>query len=361
MTLKKLENKKEIETQKQLTRKVTRNGKRGEMKMKNVYKLLTLGVGFALAYSANAAGTAAGTDVDNTATASFSVGGIAQDDVDSNLETFVVDRKVIFTVTSNGDTNVIPNATGKVLQFTVSHTGNYVGDFALAGSNDAGDDFDPSSFSVFVEDGTTAGYQALEDTATYIDELAADATKVVYIVSTIPGAPVNTDVATMHLAATAAAGGAGASLGATLSDDSGSADVAGTIQNVFADGAGTASGDVAKDGVHSDSGDYNVVSANISVAKSSTVVSDPVNSTTNPKRIPGAVIEYTIVVSNTGASTADSVAISDVLDANTTFSSIVSDDSADTPAAHSLGVVSAGWTSIAAAGSKTLVFRVTVN
>ncbi|MEZ4815668.1 MAG: hypothetical protein R3A80_10750 [Bdellovibrionota bacterium] len=330
--------------------------------MKNVNKLLTLGVGFALAYSANAAGTTAGTDIDNTATASFSVGGIAQDDVDSNLETFVVDRKVIFTVTTAGDTNVIPNATAKVLQFTVNHTGNYVADFALAGTNAAsGDDFDASGISVFVEDGTNPGYQSGEDTETYIDELPANGSAIVYIVSNIPGTPVNTNVATMHLAATAAAGGGASSLGSTLSDDSGSADVAGTVQNVFADGAGSASGDVANDGVHSDSGDYNVVSANISVAKSSTVISDPVSGGTNPKRIPGAVIEYTIVVSNTGASTADSVAISDTLDANTTFSSIVSDDSADTPAAHSLGVVSAGWTSIAAAASKTLVFRVTVN
>ncbi|MEP2737286.1 MAG: DUF11 domain-containing protein [Erythrobacter sp.] len=43
----------------------------------------------------------------------------------------------------------------------------------------------------------------------------------------------------------------------------------------------------------------------LSVAKTSTVFSDPVNNTTNPKAIPGALIEYNIGVSNIGISDAD--------------------------------------------------------
>ena len=42
--------------------------------------------------------------------------------------------------------------------------------------------------------------------------------------------------------------------------------------------------------------------------------SDPTNSTTNPKAIPGAVVEYTITISNAaGASTATSITFSDSL------------------------------------------------
>ncbi|PWQ93435.1 hypothetical protein [Leucothrix arctica] len=39
---------------------------------------------------------------------------------------------------------------------------------------------------------------------------------------------------------------------------------------------------------------------NFTMQKSSSVISDPLNGTTNPKAIPGAVIEYTLLVTNTG-------------------------------------------------------------
>jgi uncharacterized repeat protein (TIGR01451 family) len=43
----------------------------------------------------------------------------------------------------------------------------------------------------------------------------------------------------------------------------------------------------------------------ITVTKFSAVLSDPVNDTTNPKRIPGAVIEYSITTTNTGNASPD--------------------------------------------------------
>lgn len=43
----------------------------------------------------------------------------------------------------------------------------------------------------------------------------------------------------------------------------------------------------------------------LSVSKVSTVISDPVNGTTNPKAIPGATVEYLITVTNTGSSATD--------------------------------------------------------
>lgn len=59
--------------------------------------------------------------------------------------------------------------------------------------------------------------------------------------------------------------------------------------------------------------------ASISVTKVSALISDPVNLTSDPKAIPGAVMEYCIVVSNTGTATLTSVVASDPLPANVTF------------------------------------------
>jgi uncharacterized repeat protein (TIGR01451 family) len=58
-----------------------------------------------------------------------------------------------------------------------------------------------------------------------------------------------------------------------------------------------------------------VATANLVVAKTSTVISDPVNGTTNPKLIPGAVVEYAITVTNVGNQTvsANTIVIADVL------------------------------------------------
>ncbi len=59
--------------------------------------------------------------------------------------------------------------------------------------------------------------------------------------------------------------------------------------------------------------------ANISIAKSSSIVSDPTNGTTNPKFIPGAIVRYCIIASNSGSGTATNIAITDSLPANVTF------------------------------------------
>lgn len=65
-------------------------------------------------------------------------------------------------------------------------------------------------------------------------------------------------------------------------------------------------------------GSFNVVLPSLSVQKLSSVISDPVNGTTNPKRIPGSVVRYTITVTNAGegAIDASTLAITDPLPAD---------------------------------------------
>ena len=58
---------------------------------------------------------------------------------------------------------------------------------------------------------------------------------------------------------------------------------------------------------------FSVQRAAITVAKTSTVLSDPVNGTTNPKMIPGASIRYCLLVSNAGPATATTVIATDTL------------------------------------------------
>ncbi len=277
-----------------------------------------------------AAGTASGTDVTNTATLSFSVGGVPQTDIPSNVTTFKVDNKVDVTVaeTSGGYTNVTPSATQQVLQFTVTHAGNTAQDFALTATEQAGgadpfagtDNFDvtPPAPSVFVESGATIGYQLAQDTAILIDELAAGVAPVnvtVYVVATIPAGRSDGDVAAIALTATAHDAGA-AGLGALTTETVG-ADTPGAVDVVFADGAGDLDG--ARSGSHSDTDAYRVQSAQISVTKSSVVIRDPSNLGTNPKAIPGAWVQYTITIANAGTATqsATLTTISDALNANT--------------------------------------------
>ena len=84
-----------------------------------------------------------------------------------------------------------------------------------------------------------------------------------------------------------------------------------TSDIVLGDGAGQ--DDAARDGIQSARSGYIVHLANISVTKTSYVYCDPLNGCgAGAKAIPGATVEYTVVVKNTGASapTAQSVTIS---------------------------------------------------
>jgi len=64
---------------------------------------------------------------------------------------------------------------------------------------------------------------------------------------------------------------------------------------------------------------FAVAGANLTIAKTSSLVSDPVNGATNPKAIPGAVMRYCLLVSNAGPATATAVSVADNLPATLTF------------------------------------------
>ena len=266
---------------------------------------------------ARADGTASGTTINNTATVDYQVGGVDQTQVSSNTATFLVDNKVDLTVTTidAAIVSVVPGAVNQVLTFTVTNNGNTTQDYSLAATASAIGAFgetescDADNVRVFVD---TNGNSA------YDHGTVADAAEYVFVVADIPLTTVDGDVASYDLTATTAQGGGAGSQGADITaDDSGVADDPAVVQIVFADGAGTT--DAANDGQHSSKDGYQVVTATITATKSSAVDSDPINGGTNPKAIPGATVEYSIDVSNTGSSTASGVTVVDAIPVNTSF------------------------------------------
>jgi uncharacterized repeat protein (TIGR01451 family) len=347
-------------------------------------KLYHLGSGSLLAIAiagsapAMAAGTTAGSTITNTATINYQVGGVAQPAINDS-DAFVVDRKIDLTVAEvgNATTTVVPGESGAVTTFTVTNTSNAVLDFALTTTQTSGgtashggtDNYDVTGVTLYRETGTVAGFDPTDAVVTYLDEVAADAIVTVYVVANVPLGQATNDVANIRLIATGREGGGASSQGAALTQTVG-ANTAG-MDTVFADAAGVADG--ARDAAHSDDDDYTVSTATLTLDKRSTVISDPVNGTTDPKLIPGAVVEYCIAVSNAaGGAAANAIAVSDILPATLTYvaNSIRLDGTttgltcnADGSAGGSFasGTVSGTITTVAAGDTRTLVFRATVN
>ncbi|UKK86211.1 proprotein convertase P-domain-containing protein [Sphingopyxis sp. BSN-002] len=121
--------------------------------------------------------------------------------------------------------------------------------------------------------------------------------------------------------------------------------------------------------------------ANLLIAKTSSVVSDPVNGTTDPKAIPGATMRYCLLVTNNGSATATSVVVSDPLPATTSFvagslrsgtscagaTTVEDDDAAGADESDPFGasragsIVSAGAPTLTPASAMAILFDVTVN
>ncbi|MBN8430367.1 DUF11 domain-containing protein [Microbulbifer salipaludis] len=265
-----------------------------------------------------AAGTTAGDTVSNTATVSYQVGGVDQADVDSNEATFTVDRVIRMTLDQNDSPVLtVPGATAIVTSYTLTNTSNDILDFSLSAANVTtgtstgfgADSIDGAAVAVYVDNGDGV-FNAADDTSTSVDNLDEDGTATIFVVLNVPSTAIDGDILGVLLGATALD-----SDGSVLSETSG-ANTAG-IDTVFGDlsGAVDSNGD-AQITVY---GAYEVGSATLSVAKSSTVISDPFNGTTDPKSIPGAVIEYCIVVENSGSTDADTVEVNDPLPTETTY------------------------------------------
>lgn len=341
------------------------------------------------ATAAFAAGTDAGSTISNTATVSFSVGGVAQSPVSNTPTVFTVDRKVVFRVDETAPiatTTVAPGQTAAVTTFTISNTSNTVMDFGLALTQLAGgtsihggtDNFDVTTPIIYADTNGNGTYEPLTDTTaiTFLDEVLEDTSRTVFVVANIPAGRATGDVAGVTLTGQARLGGAAATQGAVATNTVG-ANTAG-VDTVLADTAYDAL-NTASDGFGVARDDYTVSAAALTVTKTNRIIEDPINTiasgnAANAKLIPGATIEYCIIVANAaGGGAATGVSISDPVPStlSITAGSVRINGTATGGVCNADGVAGgsiAGQTvssgtlnNVAAGGNVTMYFRATIN
>jgi uncharacterized repeat protein (TIGR01451 family) len=126
---------------------------------------------------------------------------------------------------------------------------------------------------------------------------------------------------------------------------------------------------------------FEVAEADISVTKISSILNDPVNGTSLPKAIPGAVVEYCILISNAGNALATSLSATDTIPANVTYMAASmnsgsncgsattpeDDDASGADETDPIGANISGTTltitngSLAATSSMAITYRVTID
>lgn len=331
-----------------------------------------MAVAAGIASPASAAGTTSGSTITNNVTVTYSVGGVTQNQV-SATDSFVVDRKINLTVTEvgNATTQVSPGQLAAVTTFSVANLSNATIDVGLLASNLAGDNYDVSNFKYYADTNSNGSYDVGTDLQiTYLDQLAADGIRTVFVVADVPLGGSTNDVANIRLTGTAQEGTAAGSQGADIAATT-TANTALGVETVLADT--NANGNTQYDGKSFAQDSYTKLTAALSAQKTSRVISDPVNGTTNPKAIPGAVVEYCIAVTNAAGADATSVAINDPLPTATTFESSfgVKVNGTTTGAtcnadgaiagAHAGGIVTGTIPTITATQTRTVLFRVTIN
>lgn len=304
--------------------------------MTSKLKLLSASSGFALvlafASPAYAQNTDANTLITNTVNVNYEVGGVAQAQIQAT-NAFRVDRKILFSVAeraSTGTTSVTSGQQNGEVAFTVTNDSNDTLDFALDATNTAvnttigggrgSDSINVSNFEYAIDtnnNGVLDGSEAFVTSLT-LNNVAKNTTVSILVRSDIPVAA-NGSVAVVQLQATAleAAGGAITAVDDTVAN---TADfTSGTFQTIFAEDLTPAQGNTSRDGVSWAWDDYTVSAPVLTVFKSSVIISDGV-SASNPKAIPGAVVEYCISVANaSGAATATNLSISDLVPTNTSY------------------------------------------
>ena len=304
--------------------------------------------------AAFAAGTLAGTDITNTATASYETPGGGSVEIDSNTVIFKVDELLDVVVDNSdpGDVITTPGETGEVVKFLVTNGGNGSEAFTLtADVNRTGDDFNPALTQIVLDTNGNGVYDPGVDTVyvagTNDPVLAPDQSITVFVIVDTPATAVDGNRAEVNLSAVAKTGSG----------------APGTSFDGQGDGGGDAVvGATGADG--DDSGFLALQAAILELIKSATIA-DPFGGDT---AVPGSVITYQIRANVTGTGSLSGLVVSDPIPANTNYSpaSIILEGAAQTDAVDTdagnfdgskvtvnLGTVSAGET-------RTITFRVTI-
>lgn len=323
--------------------------------MKNAYKLIaasTLAMAtLAVATPAHADGVAAGTLIENTASASFTAGGVDRS-VDSNTVEILVDELLDVAVATL-DGAPVSDPGSAVLTFSVTNTGNGPEAFTLSADPAvAGNDYDVTVESIAIDTNGNGIYDEGIDTilpaggATPL--INPDEAQIVFVLVTNPAGTANGDTSQVELTAEAVTG-------------------TGAPGDTFA-GQGEGGGDVVVGTTGADDQDLGELIAtaiSVELAKSATVA-DPFGGT---EAVPGAVITYSITASVLGTGSINNLLITDAIPADTTYTvnTLTVDGGARSDAADAdNGQASAAGIEVligeAVAGSAhTVIFAVTID
>ncbi len=308
--------------------------------------------GIAFPSVAAATGVAAGSSIENTATATYSVGATTAS-VDSNTVSILVDELLDVTVTSLDASNVALGSSGAVLSFEIGNIGNGPEAFDLTVDPAlSGDDFDPSVVQIAYDSNGNASYDAGVDTVIPVGgstpAIDADDTLRVFVVTQLAGSPGDGDTAELRLTAAAATG-------------------TGTPGTIFA-GQGEGGGDAVVGVGTADDFDEGTLVASlstVSLVKSVTIV-DPFN---GDEAVPGARVTYTLVASVTGSSSVSGLTVADAIPTGTTYAANslmlenapLTDATGDDAGQAGAAGISIDLGTVAGGASRTIKFSVTID
>lgn len=316
--------------------------------------LLLLGCAI-FASPAFAAGTAAGTTISNTANASYTDSSGTPQLLQSNTVSVLVDELLDVGVATAdpGDVVATAGATGQVLSFTLTNSGNGSEAFRLTSETAlGGDQFDPTATAIMLDTNGNGVYDPGVDTL-YVPGsndpvLAPDASLKVFIIASIPGGAGDLDHGKIALNASAVTG-------------------TGTPGSALT-GQGQGGGNAvigANGGKGSGSGIFVVQSASITFTKSA-VVADPYGGT---QSVPGATITYTLVATVSGTGSLSNLVLGDTIPANTSYvpGSLTLQGAALTDASDgdngdfTTSAVRVALGTLAGGAARTVSFRVKIN
>jgi uncharacterized repeat protein (TIGR01451 family) len=290
---------------------------------------------FAMANNAMADGTPSGTSVGNIATINYSVDGTAQPEVGSTETgntsgpgaetTFLVGTTINLTLieTNTTFTSVAAGSLQQATSFTLTNLGNDNQGYNLTAANSSlaaftqSDAFDVGTFAYYIDVNNDGLLDTNDTLINSVDSLAPDASIDLLVTATIPPSEVDTAQSTISLTAVTTTKNTTVAVVETVGEYNST-----VVQIVFSDPLTTANGTdpgqtegdasaVALDA-------YRVLTAALTVSKTSAVYSDPANGTVNPKALPGAIITNTITIVNNGRGTATGISITDIVDEITT-------------------------------------------
>jgi uncharacterized repeat protein (TIGR01451 family) len=312
---------------------------------------------------AEAAGVPAGTEINNTASVSYTVGSVSTT-ANSNLVTVTVAEMIDVTVAAQTPSlTVSPGDTAQVARYRVQNTGNGPEAFSLVLNNAiTTDNFDPISATpaiyidsggpgVPVLDASDIPYVAGSEPA-----MAPDDFIIVFVVNDIPGSALDGQLGVSRLTAESRTGTGPA--GTTFVGQGNG--INGAVDAVIGGSTGTDSDDTT----------FEISGISVIAAKTQTVV----DAWGGARPVPGARINYSIAVSATGSGTATNVVFTDNIPANTTYvagslalNGVPVTDAVDLPddgdfVATPIARVRVPLGSLnTAAGTKTITFTVTIN